>query len=186
MTASVLYDAEGRALAGGMNGYIAKPFELADLHQKLSVYLTVKQKGTATAPLIHSDGQTTPFKRINIAFLESIAESNVAFINDMLTIFEQNTPIYIENIRAAIANRDFDAIMSNAHKMKPTGAYIGVDNLKELTAELEAGAEHRCTADELEEFLAAIELMYSDITDDIALWRRTADGRINPVPGEEL
>jgi two-component system, sensor histidine kinase len=186
MTASVLYDAEGRALAGGMNGYIAKPFELADLHQKLSVYLTVKQKGTATAPLVHSDGQTTPFKRINIAFLESIAESNVAFINDMLTIFEQNTPIYIENIRAAIANRDFDAIMSNAHKMKPTGAYIGVDNFKELTAELEAGAEHRCTADELEGFLAAIELMYSDITDDIALWRRTAAGRINPVPGEEL
>ena len=180
MTASVLYDPEMRAIKGGMNGYISKPFELEDLYAKISRYLSM-----SSAPVIDSAAavrlpeHTAEFRHVNTAMLERIAPDNPEFISEMIHLFEKNTPEYVEALKQALNAHDYAALKRAAHKLKPTGAYIGVEALKPMMAEIELLAEHRTDASIIAERIGELDILCEEIYSDIRQWKTTIDQRTN-------
>lgn len=180
MTASVLYDPEMRAIKGGMNGYISKPFELEDLYAKISRYLSM-----SSAPVIDSAAavrlpeHTAEFRHVNTAMLERIAPDNPKFISEMIHLFEKNTPEYVEALKQALNAHDYAALKRAAHKLKPTGAYIGVEALKPMMAEIELLAEHRTDASIIAERIGELDILCEEIYSDIRQWKTTIDQRTN-------
>ncbi len=172
MTASVLYDPEMRAIKGGMNGYISKPFELEDLYAKISRYLSMSsapviENADAVAPPDHS----AEFRHVNTAMLERIAPDNPEFISEMIHLFEKNTPEYVEALKQALNVHDYTALKRAAHKLKPTGAYIGVEALKPMMAEIELLAEHRTDASIIAERIGELDILCEEIYADIRQWK---------------
>lgn len=177
MTASVLYDPEARAIAGGMNGYISKPFELEDFYTKLSRFLSF---GGAASGQTETQAGTKRYRHLDTGFLESIARDNPTFVRDMVMLFEQNTPKYLGAIREGAVTHDFNAVKRAAHTMKPTGAYIGIAALKPLATELERCAEGRDADGELMPTLQKLEMLCEEIFRDITEWKND-----NPPNGSE-
>jgi len=169
MTASVMNDPEGRALSSGMQGYISKPFELQDLYQKISQYV---DQGTVPVP---AAGAATVlpnnrFIHLNTSFLETIAPDSPEFIAEMLQLFETNTPVYLRTMREALLRRDFALLKRTAHTMKPTGAYIGINSMKPIVAEIELLAEQEKETGAIEHLLTKLDVLCNEIIHDIYTW----------------
>ncbi|NUN70933.1 MAG: PAS domain S-box protein [Bacteroidetes bacterium] len=174
MTASVLYDPEARASAAGMNGYVSKPFELEDLHAVLIRFLpvrTVPDEGPEAASVRSESGM----RYLDTTFLEGIAGNNRSFVREMLTLFARNTPQYLESIRTALEARDFPAVKYTAHTLKPTGAYIGISELKALAAALEVSAESGDADGSAAANFARLESLCLDVLKDVEEWIRQED-----------
>ncbi len=181
MTASVLYDPESRAMNGGMNGYISKPFELEDLYKKISQYLGMSPIPIpgATDAAAAADS-SSEYRHLNTAMLERIAPNNSEFIREMIKLFEVNTPLYVKELRQAIRMHDYAALKQAAHKLKPTGAYIGVEALKPMMAEIELLAEHQTDASIISERIDELDVLCEEIYADIWQWKiNTPEGMNN-------
>jgi PAS domain S-box-containing protein len=170
MTASVLYDPESRAINAGMNGYVSKPFELEDLYNKLSEFLSFggRKGSTAAGP---SEPEEPSYRHLDTAFLKSIARGNEQFVTDMILLFEKNSPKYLVDMRAAFAAKDYEALKRTAHTMKPTGAYIGIAAMKPLVTELEMQAEQEAWDDVIDGLLHQLEVLCDEIYSDIHSWK---------------
>ncbi len=170
MTASVLYDPEARAIKAGMNGYVSKPFELEELYNKILPYVRLRSVSVEAAGAVQ---KPKAFKHLDTRFLESIASDNPAFISEMILLFEKNTPAYIGAMKKALEENDLAALMRTAHTMKPTGGYIGINDLKPLVAELEALADRKAGTDELRHALQKVEVLCEEIFYDITQWKKS-------------
>jgi HPt (histidine-containing phosphotransfer) domain-containing protein len=78
---------------------------------------------------------------INVEYLREISGGNAAFINAMLHAFKDESGIFLRNMENGLTKGDFKSIKRTAHSMKPSGAYIGVDNLTLMIRSLEGAAE---------------------------------------------
>jgi HPt (histidine-containing phosphotransfer) domain-containing protein len=84
----------------------------------------------------------------------------------LLPRFLANRTADVENIRAALAGVDFEAIRVAAHGMKGAGGGYGFPEISRLGAALEEGARQRDAATvaalvaSLEEYLGRIEVKY--------------------------
>jgi HPt (histidine-containing phosphotransfer) domain-containing protein len=97
----------------------------------------------------------------------------------MIRLFEANTPKYIDALKEALRERDYSAMKQAAHKLKPTGAYIGVDALKPAMAEIELLAEHQTDPSMIAERIGELDILCEEIYSDIRQWKTTIDQRTN-------
>jgi signal transduction histidine kinase/CheY-like chemotaxis protein/HPt (histidine-containing phosphotransfer) domain-containing protein len=149
LTASVLPEDRGLALAAGMNDTLAKPFDPALLHARLA-YFTGRQTPplTDTLMLQANLGEPTPAPpatlRPDWQLLEDLACGNEAFIKQIVNTFLSEAPSLEEVLTAAFPD-DADKLAQVAHKLKGQVAYFGVPVLHTQLDELERNARrHDC------------------------------------------
>ena len=58
----------------------------------------------------------------NLDKLEAMGDQS--FTDKMISLFEQNIPLDLENIEKALNEQNFDLVSSIAHKIKPSAAYV--------------------------------------------------------------
>jgi HPt (histidine-containing phosphotransfer) domain-containing protein len=78
--------------------------------------------------------------KVDLSYLNDIAGGNVEFVIDMIDIFLEQTPGYFEQLGTAIKQQDWKATGDVAHKIKPTLAFVGAENLRVKMQELESNA----------------------------------------------
>jgi signal transduction histidine kinase/CheY-like chemotaxis protein/HPt (histidine-containing phosphotransfer) domain-containing protein len=149
LTASVLPEDRGLALAAGMNDTLAKPFDPAILHARLA-YFTGRQftSITNTSMLPANLGEPTavplPILRPDWQLLEDLACGNEAFIQQIVNTFLSEAPSLEEVLTAAFPH-DANKLAQVAHKLKGQVAYFGVPVLHTQLDELERSARrHDC------------------------------------------
>lgn len=81
--------------------------------------------------------KTTSGPEISMTYLHDIADGSNEFMIEMIDIFLHQTPAYIEEIDAAIISADFSVMAEIAHKVRPTFAFIGVEEATIAMAEIE-------------------------------------------------
>jgi HPt (histidine-containing phosphotransfer) domain-containing protein len=68
---------------------------------------------------------------LDLSYLSEMSGDSPEFMIEMIDMFKQQTPIYLDDLKKAIDAQDWSRTASCAHKMKPTFAYVGRDDAKD-------------------------------------------------------
>lgn len=81
------------------------------------------------------------YNTIDLTYLEDISGGEEEIIVEMIQLFLDNAPIAIHNIREHYEQEDWDKLAREAHKFKPNLAYMGIEDGRELTEQIEQTAK---------------------------------------------
>ena len=77
----------------------------------------------------------------DLSFLEEIADGNKEFLIESIEMFLIQTPEIFNSLTKSIASRDWVTTHSLAHKVKSNLGFFGMDRIKNIMQEIEAGAK---------------------------------------------
>ena len=137
MTAHAILNEEEKCVTAGMNGYISKPFNQKTLYSKIV---------SIVRPLSHNNHQnktnnnpknlsimTSLQKHIDLSYLKQLSNGDNKFICEMLSLFIDQTPDMLDRMTKYLELKDWKALSSAAHKMKPSVMFVG---LREIETDL--------------------------------------------------
>ena len=127
MTASALIGEEEKCIEAGMNDYISKPFNPNDLFNKI-------------IRLVPQELKTEIDKTIDLTLLRKRAEGDNEYLKEIFETYITEMPIYLKELNEFIAQKDWDGIRKQAHKMKSPIALVGAVKLKLLLEKIELNA----------------------------------------------
>ncbi|MCB1737092.1 MAG: EAL domain-containing protein [Gammaproteobacteria bacterium] len=155
LTADVQKGVRERCLKAGMNGYLSKPFNNAQLRELLGNWLSLPSDAPARLPnrmttLETASSATTPattpatavdstiFKPDALAELRNMGKQLGRDLHsNTLGMFLKQAPEQIAEMRSAIREGDTKAVQRIAHNLKSTSAFLGASALSERSAVLE-------------------------------------------------
>lgn len=113
MTAHALEGEREKCISMGMNDYISKPIHENELYALLEKY---------TQQFPSTNGKVT-----NLDFLTTLANGRTGFFNEMIQIFLEECPKELERLQTSIAAKHLPSIHANAHAMKSSIPFVGLD-----------------------------------------------------------
>jgi HPt (histidine-containing phosphotransfer) domain-containing protein len=90
---------------------------------------------------------------IDLSYLESMAAGDNNLIKEMIEIFKEQVPEFIEEMKNALNNNDFKSLSSVAHKAKSSVAIMGITTLTEELKTLESIAANNERNEEYHSFV---------------------------------
>ncbi|MFT4060967.1 MAG: ATP-binding protein [Edaphocola sp.] len=162
MTANVLQEDVQRYLQAGMNAYISKPFHVDDLLLKMS---TVMEKGTddnidaGTASSGVGNLQSLPEKVTDMNFLDTFTGGKPDKQQKYISMFLANGPRLLEQIKKAMAEKDYETLRVAAHSMKPQLSYMGVKEEVSNIFLIEQSAGQTAHRENLPQLVAHLDLL---------------------------
>jgi PAS domain S-box-containing protein len=137
----------------GMDGYLAKPLREHELLEALARWLPAHTPGegrrdtdpaaidtAAPAPARVDDAQPAAPDLIDLAKLRRICRGNDAQIDEMLHLFVASSESLLAELAAAVEQRDAARTLRHAHQIKGAAAYLGIEAMAGLAAEVEEAA----------------------------------------------
>ena len=104
---------------------------------------------------------------LDLSYLREMSGDSAEFMIEMIDMFKQQTPIYIADLKAAIADQDWARVSSCAHKIKPTFSYIGREDAKNHMQLIETAAKEATNTEQIpgkfEEIEEFIESLYKQL-----------------------
>ncbi|WP_256004819.1 Hpt domain-containing protein [Pedobacter deserti] len=101
---------------------------------------------------------------LDLSYLREMAGDSPEFIIEMIDLFKQQTPAYIEELQSAVAAKDWSRVAASAHKIKPTFTYVGRADAKTYMQWIETSAKEGSDLDRLpaaiQEISAFTEILY--------------------------
>lgn len=166
MTAHATQTERDKSFQVGMNEYISKPFDPAELRKKI-LAITQDRKtplnqaaepaATTTTVLLpesNNNGNVTKNPaspeqvqailsehKINLTYLKSIADGNDGFIIEMIEMFLNKTPEALEKMEACFREKNWEELRQIAHRIKPSFGYVGLATTQQMLAEIEKLSE---------------------------------------------
>ncbi|MDD5285781.1 MAG: ATP-binding protein [Desulfuromonadaceae bacterium] len=149
LTANAMSEARNDCLSAGMDDYLSKPIEAAELLAMLEKWVpfdsvhTMVQDKTYRKTVSDEDAKCSP-QMIEIFNRDEFVRRNLGDLElscDVATIFINNASEYIESIRKAAATRDTVALRQSAHKLKGAAANLALPSLSETARKIESDAK---------------------------------------------
>jgi HPt (histidine-containing phosphotransfer) domain-containing protein len=108
---------------------------------------------------------------LDFSYLEKIAPGNQKFFSEILRVFQSESAIFLTKVAEQSKANDLFSLARTAHAMKPTGAYIGAEELSVLIRSLEIEAKNSDAT--------RIPTLMTEIRDVIALINTEIDEYLN-------
>ena len=124
----------------GMNDYISKPFIPDELHKLISKYYL----GTSTS---NEPSFNSPL--FNLTYLNSIADGNDVFVNEIISAFIEQTPTLLAQMEDASNSKEWETIGELAHKLKSNLTLLGINQLETLIQSIETDGRGELHTDTL-------------------------------------
>lgn len=93
------------------------------------------------------------FTYADLTYLESMSMGSQEMVNEMIQIFLDQIPEFIDGLKDNLAKKDFIALGALAHKAKSSVAVMGMDGLTGTLKELELKAKSGEDADSYPELI---------------------------------
>ena len=185
MTANAMVGDKEKCLAAGMNDFIAKPIDVAQLYTTLARWVKVKNPDAAATAAPTPAEETLPaIPGLKMEAALQRMGGNVKLMRKLLGRFVETQMDVMARIADAIENNDLAAATREAHTAKGLAGNIGAGGVADSAARLEhmlsqgvtAGRDETIAAmaGELEEVICAIVLALDG--------RRGSHGRADAAP----
>ncbi len=140
MTANVMQGDRDRCLQAGMDDYIAKPIETAELQRVLTRFSNL-QDGFASG-LGRRVGDGVPSAGADLLaagfdYADGLRAADQEVVDIITDVFFQQWPLDVEKMQSALANGDLKPLMHTAHVLKGTLGMFGAKPAVVLASELE-------------------------------------------------
>ncbi|MES2285098.1 MAG: Hpt domain-containing protein [Bacteroidota bacterium] len=91
--------------------------------------------------------ETITHKHIDLTYLKQLSNGSNEFINEMISVFMEQTPIEISNLEKYLEAKDWKSLRAIAHKMKPSFSFMGMKELDSLIKSIEENAANETNLD---------------------------------------
>ena len=126
MTASVMQGERENCMKAGMNDYISKPFNPAELNQRMLELLPAKDR----KPVVK--------KITNINYLKNAVGGEISAVKEILEIYLSKTPPLLDAMEKDIAANNLTGVQGLVHNLKNSVGIIGADHLFHLLNTIES------------------------------------------------
>lgn len=106
-------------------------------------------------------------ENIDLSYLEEVTGGSTEIIKQLLELFLDETPDQIKKLYESCGKSEWEEVRSEAHKLKPTFLYVGLQEAHELLAEIEHGARNREYLDKLAEMIKSVEEEFNKVKPEI-------------------
>ena len=132
LTADVTTSDLNKCKAVGMNDYIAKPVDDRLLYSK--IVSIVKKKMIQNGQPEIQESETIKLKCINMDYLKQLTKSNPALMMEMISLYLEQTPALIRNMKESSIAKDWNLLQAAAHKLIPSFSIVGINPDFEIMA----------------------------------------------------
>lgn len=128
MTAHAMAGEREKCLQMGMNEYISKPIIEEELYKMIQLYIGKLPPRELPAAWYHPhENGNAPQQLINMHYLHDLSKGNLHFEKTMLEQFIAQLPEELSLLKKAVVAEDITAIRANAHNLKTTVSFIGLE-----------------------------------------------------------
>ncbi|GMK39005.1 hybrid sensor histidine kinase/response regulator [Paenibacillus sp. CCS19] len=138
MTADAMKGVKEKVLAQGMNAYITKPFEPAQLYAVLQRFMKDQRTEKEAAAAAQSAAASDEFPGLQLADALQRLRGNKAFYRGILQRFVSDHANAVHEIRDAIAAQDYKQAELLVHTLKGVASNLGAADLAEVSGQLQA------------------------------------------------
>jgi CheY-like chemotaxis protein len=154
MTAHAMEGDRARCLAAGMDGYIAKPFQVEDLLE--AIENVSRSPGIAKAATRAKPREQEP---IDTASALARVGGDVELLKEIVALFLKELPTLLTNLREAVTAGDANLIERAAHKLKGSLGIFSARPAFEAASRMEAISK--------DGRLSQAELVYAELEKEI-------------------
>ncbi len=126
LTANALKTEIERCFELGMNDYVLKPYNEAQLMDAITKNLNL----FAEFNVIEKSEEKTSDELYNLDMLEKLSAGSEEFMNKILAMFLEQIPDAVSNLKAAFEAGDYETVKSIAHRIKATYIQFGIKILE--------------------------------------------------------
>lgn len=150
ITANVINDEETRCLNAGMNGFITKPYTEKTLVEKILLCCNNSNLSTTLS-------DSTDATLYNLSMLKTLTHGNEELLSGMLKAFVNQVPVSIQHLKNGLINKNFQAIYTAAHNIKPNIDTLEIIPMKAAIRQIETLATEEKDTDELGYLISILE-----------------------------
>ncbi|HUW81438.1 MAG TPA: response regulator [Phycisphaerae bacterium] len=139
LTAHAMEGDKQACLAAGMNGYLSKPINIADLEEVIVRHTTGRPSNSKSSERIGSIGnsRSTDGRILDMADALERTDGDRKFLAEMVEVMLEDLPARVQAIREGLAAGDTDAICQTAHTLKGMAATVSARPIMGLAVEIE-------------------------------------------------
>ncbi|GAD80782.1 response regulator [Vibrio ezurae] len=169
MTANAMSGDKEKALQAGMDDYISKPIDVAEMFKVLTRWFAKEKQITTESATKRRTGETIE-QRLTLSQSVGLAycNGNKDLYHRILLRFTQGQGDFLNQFNNAWSELDWECSTRLAHTLKANAANIGAQQLQWLASELEASAEQKADSERIMSQLDEITLELANVIDEIA------------------
>ncbi len=139
MTANALQTDIDRCLSAGMNDYITKPFERANLLRVISQWLGKSMQQGSDVPELKAEYDSADsYQLVNDEIFRQLAyDTSVDTVPGMVEMFIVESQSRIDQVDSLVKSQSLDELRDQVHTLKSLSGTFGAPKLQALSSDLE-------------------------------------------------
>ncbi|NJK63134.1 MAG: response regulator [Synechococcaceae cyanobacterium SM2_3_1] len=157
MTANTLQEDRETCLAAGMDDFLGKPVQKAEMQSLLQKWLDPMTTAAVPPESLPPD--------LDVEFLHQISGDDQEFEREILETFLDTAQSQLQTIAQAVSTQDYALLERQAHQLKGSSGYVGARRIHVIAAQLEQQARQHTVASssplvsKLEQALVQVEVL---------------------------